>query len=179
VAAAGRLARLFLACLSKPAGERHLYRDIRRRRVCRIVALGLSVRRAARMIAVAQSCGPAVWYTAIDRFDLRQPVPLPLKEAYRQLQASGARLRLVPGDPLTALSRVANDLLGTQLVVVSADQPGDLLEAAWFYVPRMLAAGARVCVEVRDAAGGETTWRWLDRAAVEALAAPCARRRAA
>jgi hypothetical protein len=82
-----------------------------------------------------------VCYAGIDHFDARpddQP-RLTLKQAHRVLSRTGARVRLIPGDSLTALSYRANQLTGTQLLLISqlADTPE--LAKFWYYVPRMLA----------------------------------------
>ena len=65
-------------------------------------------------------------------------------------------LRLVPGDPLSALTRVANSLAGTDVVIISLDQTGDLLDQAWRYVPRMLHADSLVYLERPGKKPGET-----------------------
>ena len=83
-------------------------------------------------------------YTAIDQFESRgesQP-RLSLKEAFHVLRPTGVKLQLVPGDPLSALSRIANSLAGTDLLLIAADQDRQSLAQAWKYVPRMLAPGA-------------------------------------
>jgi hypothetical protein len=72
---------------------------------------------------------------------------LTLKEAYTQLRPLGAKVQLVPGDPFSALARVANSSVGTQLLIISADQDAASLARAWFYVPRMLAEQSQVFVE--------------------------------
>jgi hypothetical protein len=190
VPAAGRLKYLFLAFLSKPTHERRLYRLIRRRRPTRIVELGLgNGRRAVRMIGVAQGSLAAgrstpgqISYAAIDLFEARpadQPASLPLKEAYRLLKPTGARVRLTPGDPLSALSRTANELTGTDLLLIASDVDAASLAKAWFYVPRMLHAGSLVLIEDRDATTGALSLRQLTIAEIDTLAAVRERRRAA
>src|SRR5688500_11823052 len=105
---ARRLKYLHLAYFSQPKHDRLIYRLIRRYRVRQIVEMGLGDgRRADRMIPLARNWaqGEPVRYTAIDPFELRsgeEPV-LTLKAAYRRLKATGARVQVVPGDPLTAL----------------------------------------------------------------------------
>jgi hypothetical protein len=96
------------------------------------------------------------------------------------LAASGARLRLVPGDPYSALAHAANSLLDTDLVVIRADQDPVALERAWFYLPRMLHEQSVVLVEQLGTEGHEGTYRALDLQAVRQLAAAhSSRRRAA
>ena len=143
-ASASRLKYLYLAYLSAPSSDRLLYRSIRRRQIRSIVEIGIGqARRSLRMIEVAQSLAAArpVRFTAIDAFELRgsgSEGGLTLKQAYRRLKATGARVQVVPGDPYAALSRVANTLAKTDLLVISADLDEDSLSRAWFYIPRML-----------------------------------------
>jgi predicted O-methyltransferase YrrM len=185
VPAAGRLKYLFLAWLSKPKGDRRLYRLIRRRRPKRIVELGIADgRRALRMISVATRDAVAgeVSYAGIDLFEARatdKSTTLTLKEAYRRLKATGARIRLAPGDPLNALTRVANELTGTDLLLISAGQDKESLAQAWFYVPRMLHAGSLVMVEEIDTQRQTNVWRQLTIAEVNARVPQRDRRRAA
>ena len=144
-----RLQYFWLAYLSRPAQHRTLYRLIRRRKPRQIVEMGLGDgQRTLRMIRLAaRLAGPdKIHYVGVDLFEARPAGTqgLSLKQAHRLLKSSPARVQLVPGDPLAALTRMANALGNTDLVVVSADQDPESLAKAWFYVPRMLHA--RSCV---------------------------------
>lgn len=148
----------YLSFFSKPAHERSLYRLINKHHPKSIVEVGVGKAiRATRMIQLASrfADNEKVCYTGIDLFEAREVVGsgLPLKEAHRVLKAAGARVKLIPGDPLSALSRSANALQGTDLLVVSADQDADSLKQAWFYVPRMLKDDSLVVIEESSAAG--------------------------
>ena len=175
---------LFLAYLSKPAGDRAAYRLIRRKHVRSIVEFGLGdARRAVRMIRLAQDSQDAgVSYTGIDLFELRPAqgdARLSLKQVYQRLRSTGARIRLLPGDPLAALTRSANDLTGTDLVVISADQDAASLRRAWFYLPRMLGPQSTVLVESTGDSGA-TVLRPLPPSEINSrAAATTSRRRAA
>jgi hypothetical protein len=177
---ARRLKYLYHAYLSQPKADRAVYRAIRRAKVHSIVEMGIgNGRRAERMIALAQAWWPEqrLRYTAIDPFELRgdQDSPgLPLKSAYRKFRATGARVQVVPGDPYTALARVANALTGTDLLLISADQDEASLAAAWFYVPRMLHAKSQVLFEEVDDTG--MRWRAVSRQQIDKLAARQAQR---
>ncbi len=169
-----RLKYFYLAYLSRPKSERAIYRVIRRSRVRNIVEMGIGDgRRAQRMIRLAQSWSTSqrVRYTAIDAFELRPEEAGPgltLKDAYRKLKATGARVQVVPGDPLTALARVANSLTGTDLILISADQDEAALDAAWFYVPRMLHPGSQVLFE--EIEDSTSHWRTVSQGQVRKLA---------
>ncbi len=163
----------YLTLLSKPAHERTLYKSIRRASPLSIVELGIGVgTRAIRMIGVAKRYRPddQIRYTGIDLFEAR-PNPatgLALKEAHKQLKATGAKVQVVPGDPLSALARSANGLQQTDLLLISADQDSTSLENAWFYIPRMLHDKSIVLIE--DDSNGESRYRSLSIEQVDALA---------
>lgn len=173
--ATSRLHALFLGYFSRPAHDRPLYRAILATRARRIVQLGLGDgRRALRAIAAARRHRAAaeIRFTGIDLFESQRDggAGLSLKDAYKLLRTTGAGVHLAPGDPLTALARVANSLVRTDIVVVSHGQPADALADAWFYVPRMLHAGSLVFLERSAGAAGRELIR-VPLAEVERLAA--------
>jgi hypothetical protein len=69
--------------------------------------------------------------------------------------------------------------LGTELLVISADQTGESLDRAWFYVPRLLAMNASVYVEKADPKTGELVPQLVSLQEVESLAVRMRPRRAA
>jgi hypothetical protein len=150
----------YLCYLSKPAGERILYRIIQKHRVHSILEMGIgTAQRAIHMIEMAQNGSPeeTISYVGIDLFESRQASDGPgvsLKKAHQILGATGARIQLMPGDPFSALARSANGMMGTDLVVISARQDRRSLERAWFYLPRIVHAGSHVFREERVPAGG-------------------------
>jgi len=142
----------YLSFFSKPRHERAVYRAIRELQAGSIVELGVGLgTRARRMIATAARYHDAaeIRYAGIDLFEARPQAgsSLPLKQAHQMLRAAGAQVRLIPGDPLSALSRAANSLQSTDLIVVAADQDLRSLEQAWFYVPRMMHERSLLLVE--------------------------------
>jgi hypothetical protein len=102
-----------------------------------------------------------------------------LKEAYRLLKATGAQVQLIPGDPGSALPRSANALGQMDLVTISADYDAESFAGGWFYLPRLLAPGARVYWGVPPATGSVAGWRSVEPAEIEAQAARHRPRRAA
>ena len=146
--------RLFyLAHFSEPAGERVVYRAIRRGRVKSILEVGMGAAvRTTRMIeATRRSRGVSgICYTGIDLFELSSAASLDklsLKAAHCTLKPTGARVRLIPGDPFTALAGAANEIGACDLIVISADQAGESLAKAWFYIPRLLHPTTQVFIE--------------------------------
>jgi len=136
------------------------------------------------MIEVARLNAPVgdAGYTGIDLFEARNDATgrnLTLRTAHRLLRPTDARIRLVPGDPFTALSRVANTLTGTELVVISAGHDPASLARAWFYVPRMLAGDSLVLIEEPCGPEGELAVRSIARDEIDRLARSATLRRAA
>jgi hypothetical protein len=144
----------YLCWLCKPKSERELFRLVWRHRIRSIVELGIhSTERSRRLIRLAQRSSPAaeIHYSSVDLFEAR-PADQPrvtLKQTHQSLAGHGASIRLVPGDVLSALSRYANQLRDTQLLLISPDHDPELLRRAWMYVPRMLSPQAIVLQATR------------------------------
>ena len=144
------LATAYLCWLSKPTSDRALYRFVKRTRATSIVEIGLhSIDRSLRLIRMAQRYvgnTSDIRFSAIDLFDARPTTQsrLTLKEAHRQLVATGATVRLIPGDAKSGLTRAANDLQDSHMVLISADVESEQMAPAWTYLPRMLATNAGV-----------------------------------
>lgn len=175
MAAATQLRYACLAFLSKPAEDRRLYRVAKKRRVTRIVELGIgSLARSLNLISVCQRYTPdtPISYTGLDWFEERPAghETLSLIDAHRQLKAAGAETRLMPGGPAKALPAVANSLLGTDLLLLSPEATDDALAAAWFFLPRILHDGSLI---LRSAAidAEANAWVEMPRSAIEAFAA--------
>ena len=152
---------IYLSYFSHPAGDRPVFKAIRKNRVRRIVECGIgTTQRSQRMIEAARLVSPDadIHFTGIDLFEARGSADGPgvsLKLAHRRLSATDARVKLIPGDPLSAFARAANTLGDTDLLVISARQDPAALAEAWFFVPRILHAGSVVFEEVA-LAGGQT-----------------------
>lgn len=162
-----------------------IYRAIRRAKIRRIVEIGIGdLRRGLRMIRLAQRYHPAseVRYIGIDLFELASTTgaasnSVSLKQAYRMLRATGARVHLIPGDAVQSLMRSANALPGNELVVVSADAVTERMREAWHYIPRMLAPN--VLLFAKEAANAKAKFRKLAAAELPSLAPSTIHRRAA
>jgi hypothetical protein len=158
LAAASWFRYCYLAYLSKPQGERRLFRLVKARQVSRIVEVGVrNLTRTARLIEVAQrhATQGKVCYTGLDLFDARahELEPLSLKQAHCALQVTAAQVRLVPGPPGNSLAAIANAHQNTDLIIISPPVSDDDLRRAWFYVPRMLREDSVVLREQLGAEG--------------------------
>jgi hypothetical protein len=157
-----RLRRFYLSYLSNPADDRPIYRLIGKRAASKILQIGVEDGvRAARMIEAAAGMCPVgrVEYTGIDLFEMADPQAGPtlnLKAAYCLLRPSGAKVRLVPGDPAVALGRVANEVRDVDLVLVSPRISDEAMQGAWFYLPRMLHERSVVLLSRRSEAQAMT-----------------------
>ncbi len=157
------LKRTYLSYLSKPAARRSAYRLARESQVRTIVQLGLfDLDFLENLLWMSQTIprGEKVRFVGIDQFEMRPEnlPPLGLKDTHRQLQATGAKIKLVPGDPFSALSREANSLTGTDLLLISDVIDDESMKQAWFYVPRMLTETSVVLRHMTEA-GVETLTR--------------------
>lgn len=142
----------YLAYLSQPASDRPIYKWLNQHPISKIVELGVGdAVRARRILELAVAIQPnaPIHYTGIDLFEARpaNQEQLTLKAAYRMLRALPVRSRLVPGDPYTALARIANELTGTDLLIIASDQDPEQLRRAWSFVPRMLHPASQVFLE--------------------------------
>ena len=183
MAAANWFRYTYLARLSKPKGDRELYRLIKRQQACRIIEIGMGdTSRAVSMIQVAQRFAgdKKVWYTGIDLFEARPEgqSAISLKEAYRILRATEAGIRLVPGTPARSLSSAANAHPNTDLIVIGPGVAEDELHGAWFYMPRMLHENSTILSE-QHAADGQVSFNSITRTQIAERAARESMRRAA
>ena len=174
----------YLSYFSQPPSDRPIYRAIRSQRVRRIVEFGVGLgQRAVRMIEAASLFAPRqeILYAGVDLYEARSSYEGPgltLKMAHRKLKSTGARIQLLPGDPFTVLSRSANGLSGTDLIVISERQDKDSLRRGWFYLPRMLHGSSSVFVEEPSNQGGKHVLRLLPPREIEERAAASLRRAA-
>ena len=173
---------LYLAYLSKPVGDRALYRTIRRTGARKILEIGLGpTARTLRMLglAVRTAGSEGSRFVAIDLFEARgadQP-GLSLKEAHRLFKGAAAHVQLIPGETAMTVKRVANSLANMDLIIVSAACSDETLAGCWFYLPRMLHEKSVVLRE-SVAADGQMQLTPIAREEIESRAnAP--RRRAA
>jgi hypothetical protein len=153
-----------------------LYRALAVSRACRIVEFGIGMgHRSLRLIEVARMYGSAerVRYTGIDLFEARPAISpgMTLKRAHRLFRAAGVRVRLIPGDPLTALARAANSLTNTDFVVIAADQDVGSVAQSMFYLPRMIHADTQVFVEEPIPDSSDTRFRPLLSVEISRMAA--------
>jgi len=163
----------YLAYFSQPKSDRPIYKHLHTHPVRTIVELGVGdAVRAQRIIEMAVAMHPdaKIRYTGVDLFEARPPDKpgLTLKLAYRTLKRLPVNIQLIPGDPFTALARVANSLTGTDLLVIAADQDPDLMARAWILVPRMLHEDSLVFSE--RVSKGQPRFDLLTRFEIEALA---------
>jgi predicted O-methyltransferase YrrM len=177
---AGRIRSLYLAYFSKPKQNRLLYKLLRKQPVRRITELGIGTgERTLRMLELCPG-GDETHYAGIDMFEARSNGDGPglaLKAAHSLLATTGVKVRLVPGDPMSALSRTANSLARQDLIIISAYQDRESLAKAWFYVPRMLHETTVVLLE--EPAEEGTTLRRVSHEEIAKLATPPKGRRAA
>ena len=151
---------LWLAYLSKPQGERELFRSIKKNKIRSVVEFGVGdASRAERLIEFARQFVPngELSYTGIDLFEGRQDLEqgVSLKEAHGRLKRLDAKIKLIPGEPFSALARFANSLAGTDLILISRDHGAEAMDQAWMYLPRMLHENTLILTENLTSSGEE------------------------
>ena len=171
---------LYLCWFSQPKADRVLYRCVRQQQIQSIVEVGIaSTERTLRLLRLARRMKPdaELHYAGIDLFEARpsdQP-SLKLKGVHQLLAHQGATIRLVPGDPLSALARTANQLVGTQLLIVGNHVDEAAMAQAWTYIPRILATDATVLVA--EGSGAVSGYRQLTAAEIEQRVTQAAKNR--
>lgn len=182
LSALGTVQAFYYSYLAAPRSDGALFQAIRRNRPRRVLELGIGTgSRAVRLIRMAQRhhAEGDVRYIGLDLFEARTACDGPgitLKLAYRMLRATGARIQLLPGEPLETLARAANNLGTIDLAVFSARLDPRLLAETWFYVPRLLNPSSEVFMET-ELAGGRCAIRRVEPGELASMAAT--RRRAA
>ena len=164
---------LRLSWFSKPTCDRAVYRAIRKYRVRSVLEIGMGDgSRAVNMIKLCQKygAGSSVRYTGVDLFEERQigQPALQLIRAHKTLSSLGARAQLVPGTLGSAIGRIANSHVRTDLIVISAGYEHEDLVNNWLFFPRMLHAESLVFLQPLDQQAAE--FQVLNRLQVERLA---------
>ncbi len=139
----------------KPVADRAVYKLIKQRQVRSIIEVGLGDgSRCEKMIAVAQKFSEEkVRYTGVDLFDAREASqPLKLIDMHRRLKPIDAKTQLVPGDMGSALPRIANSHLRTDLILISAGFEREQFSEVRAFLPRMLHASSLVLVQAKEGA---------------------------
>lgn len=174
----------YLTHLSKPHSDRLIYRAIIRGKARHILELGIAdAKRALRMIDAATRFAPRaeIQYVGMDPFEDRNKTDGPgltLITAHRVLKHSGARIKLIPGDPLENIRRLANNLGQFDLMIISPGFDSERLKPVWFFVPRLLYERSLVFLE-RQQPDGVNALKVVSRREIDQLAAKAIRWKAA
>ena len=152
---------LFWTRFSQPRHDRALFQRVQRIKPVRIVELGVGdTSRATRTIRLAQRfTKETIQYCGIDLFEARPEGGVSLKDAHQSLSKTGAKIRLVPGDVMSALGRTANVLTNTDLLIFDANNSQAEVEHAFHFLPRMVHE--KTAIARYDSAGKSARLRWL------------------
>lgn len=135
--------------LSQPAGQRVLYKAVRRRHIQSVLEVNVGDgTRCTRLIAWLrqQGCEGAMRYAAIDLFELGGTGAVGLKAFHQQLSRQGVKPLPVPGTLPQGLPRVAHTLGAVDLAILDVD-PQQLCEAATSaMLPRILRPDSLVLI---------------------------------
>lgn len=125
--------------------------------------------RALNMLRVASKFAvtPNLRYTGVDLFEAAERAePLKLIEMHKRLKIEGVKVQLVPGELGSAVSRIANSHVRTDLIVIGHGFDEVQLEQSWFFMPRMLHSGSVVMIQRRP----EESFEVYNRLQIEKLA---------
>ncbi len=169
----GFLGLLRLCHFSRPAHDRTLYKWTARHKPLTIVEGGLaSLERSQSIIRIAQRMSPnsEISFLGLDDFEGRaQPIPnLTLRNAHKALNRTGARIRLLPGDPMGTIVRMANQLPKADIFFLTLDTKQNDRDQLWFFLPRLMHA--RSLVLLRNDTQGEGKPEVLSFSEVQSLA---------
>ncbi len=182
---ASRLKLFHLLHFSQPSSERLIYQIACENRCRRILEIGLDgARRAQRLLQAIATVRrlngldnlPPVEYLGIDLFEAGNGAAL--KDVYRLLRSGGAQVRLLPGEPLTALAQRSNEIGPVDLLLLSNSGGWQQTPRLWFFVPRLMSESSILLVEHRDH-GDKTHWERLGQLQLDRLKKNADLRRAA
>ncbi|HMP79641.1 MAG TPA: hypothetical protein PKD54_09340 [Pirellulaceae bacterium] len=153
----GYLSFLRLCHFSRPACDRVLYKWTARNKPRAIVEGGLSgIERSQSIIRIAQRVSPnaEISYLGLDEFEGRPQVnsELTLRNTHKMLNRTGAKVRLLPGDPLGTIARMANQLPKADLFILTLDPNHCDWDQLWFFLPRLMHDNTLVLLR-RDSHG--------------------------
>jgi hypothetical protein len=161
VSAAGLVRYYWLIYFSQPAADRKIYETLATKPIRSILEIGLGDRlRQQRLFDLCTdrlTGEDRLRYYAVDMFDTRpQGVPkLTLKQAHASIKHERVQVQLIPGDPLSAITRVANSVKDLDCIIIAGDQNQTLVDEAWRYLPRMISDRITLFREVPAAKGTE------------------------
>ncbi len=153
---ASSLQSIYFRYLSSPRHYRSLYQFLYKNQPRRILQIGIGDGTTSQRILsllLAKPKTEPIKFTGIDLFESRPhgEIGLSLKEAHSLLRSEGLETRLLPGNPVQVLTRFANELRGTDLVLISASLESQTRDGAWHFLPRMMHKDSQVWVESKQA----------------------------
>lgn len=126
--------RLYWRYFSKPVGQRGLFLHAIETPIGSILEIGIGS--GERTKQVLSLCVPPegvsqIRYAGVDAFESAKPgTPhLNLKAAHRMLAAFGVKAHLIPGEPVSALARVAHTVLPSDLVIIDGEWGTDSIQS--------------------------------------------------
>ena len=145
------LKQLYYCYLSKPASNRLYYRMATQYEVKSVIEIGMtSLERSCRFIEIAHRfVEEPIQYCGIDMFEAgdQGQSKIGLKMAHVELKQTGAKVKLMPGDPFSCLSRSANLLSGADLLIIGGNVDAESMSRSWFYLPRLIHDESLVLIE--------------------------------
>jgi hypothetical protein len=137
------LRQIYLTRFSRPAQNREIYRELYRAKPTSLFVLGVdSLPFVQELTELMHGWKPSerVRLALLDPFDAR-PAGTPrltLRETNAHFADKPVRLTLHPGDPATALPRIANQLGVADAILLSPSIDPAEFAPAWYFLPRLM-----------------------------------------
>ena len=135
------LQKLYWSHLGKPVTERSLLRYLVHHEVSSILEIGVGncqrMRRIAKLVQAPEGTD-AIRYIGTDEFEAANDdlAHLSLKQAHQIAGSLHFKASLIPGDPMSALPRVAHKMGASDLIIINGhvdpEQPENSQIASWF-----------------------------------------------
>jgi hypothetical protein len=137
--------------MSKPVSERELMIFVQENAIGSILEIGIgSGERVRRMLPLCRKAeGVAqIRYAGVDPFESAATgVPhMNLKGAHRMLAEFGVKAHLIPGEISSAIARVANTVLPSDLIIIDGEwaSTSDAGKAMETWLPRLSHSGSTI-----------------------------------
>lgn len=168
----GYFKQLYFRYLAKPKSDRQIYQSMAEMDIKNVLEIGItSLERTCNSIQMAHRfCEDPIHYFGIDLFEAGGGQnSVGLKTAHVELKKTGAKIKLMPGDPFSCLSRSVNLIPKIDLLVIGGNCPSDSLSRSWFYLAGLMNPDATLYLE-KNSSSGESTLQPMSVEGLQSLA---------
>ena len=143
--------RLYWRYFSKPVTDRSLFLHVIEHPIASILEIGIGsgerIKQVLPLCTIAEGA-TQIRYVGVDAFEsAAADVPhMNLKAAHRMLAEFGVKAHLIPGDPTSALARVAHTVLPSDLIIIDGSWGVDTAQAKAIadWLPRLCHSNSTI-----------------------------------